>query len=84
MKCSDCVEEGKRSKIYIGGSSSTLLGWLSHYDEDGNRHDHDPNSYSTDYRCSNGHTWTKTTRHICRCGFPGSVNPMVKDNEITD
>jgi len=77
MKCPECVAEGKRSKVYIGGSSSTLMAGKTFYDEDGKLHDHDPNSYGTDYRCSNGHRWTETKVHKCWCGF-GKKNGVVK------
>ena len=67
MKCPECVAEGKRSKVYVGGHSSTLMGYLAYYDEDGKLHDHDPNVYSTNYRCSNGHKWTESKKNKCWC-----------------
>ena len=57
MKCPKCEEEGKRSKVYVGGSSSTLLGWTPYYDEDGNYHNNDPNRITTNYSCSEGHNF---------------------------
>lgn len=59
MKCLQCVKEGKKSKVYIGGSSTTLLGVSRYYDEDGNYHVYDPNIITTNYLCSNGHFWSE-------------------------
>lgn len=55
MQCPQCIEEGKRSTIVLGGGSRTLLGWTPYYDEDGNYHSHDPNRTSSSGQCSNGH-----------------------------
>jgi hypothetical protein len=61
MRCPECVNEGKKSKVYIGNTEATLLFFYPYYDEDGKFHMNDPNQYTTNYRCNNGHKWTKTT-----------------------
>jgi hypothetical protein len=58
MKCPTCVEEGKKSKVYIGETTSTLIMAYEYYDEDGNYHYDDPNIRETRYWCSNRHEWT--------------------------
>jgi len=60
MKCPKCVAEGKRSKVYIGVSTSTLVFAAAYYDEDGNFvQPPDPNTHTTQYECTNGHRWTE-------------------------
>ena len=59
MKCERCVKEGKRSTVRVEDYTRTLLAVDSYYDEDGFGHSHDPNTSTTTYRCSNGHTWKK-------------------------
>lgn len=70
MKCEQCVSEGKTSRVYEeGGGLTTLLGWSPYYDEDGKKHEHDPNGTVYSYRCSNGHKWSKVYRRKCpSCG----------------
>lgn len=65
MKCEKCQLEGKKSTIQIGMSMTTCMGTNTYYDESGNFHYHDPNSTSTDYRCSNGHEWQESSRSKC-------------------
>ncbi len=60
MKCADCEREGKRSKVYIGAQSRTLLMGARYYDEDGRYHQRDVNKTTTRYECSNGHKWAQT------------------------
>lgn len=67
MKCPTCVAEGKRSKVFVGPSTSTCMSGASFYDEDGRPHFHDPNTTTTEYRCSNDHTWKETVSAKCWC-----------------
>jgi hypothetical protein len=67
MKCPECVQNNQKSRVAVGGSTRTLLGFTPFYDEDGNYHNHDPNTTSTQYSCSNGHTWVEKTQHKCWC-----------------
>ena len=60
MKCPECVKSGLRSRVYIGLSSTTLLNWTPFYDEDGQlRNVRNPNTTTTDYTCSQGHSWSE-------------------------
>lgn len=59
MKCPECQKEGKTSRVYVGATSSTLMGFAPYYDEEGNHHHNDPNIRTTEYRCSNGHRWQR-------------------------
>ena len=61
MICGQCEREGKKSKVYVGLPTGTLMGWVSYYDEDGNYVNEDPNVTTTDYSCSNGHRFQKVT-----------------------
>lgn len=65
MKCARCSEEGKRSKVYVGASSSTLMMGEAFFDEEGRWHSHDPNTRATQYSCSEGHEWTEGRRDKC-------------------
>ena len=70
MKCPKCIEEGKRSKVFDLGRSTTLMACPSYYDEDGNHHTHDSNRISSCFECSEGHKW-KVVRDgtECWCGW---------------
>ena len=65
MKCKECIDEGKKSKVFPGGSSCTLMYCAPFYDEDGNYHHHDSNTTTTDYSCSNGHRWVVSSQGQC-------------------
>ncbi len=65
MICEQCKAEGKTSRVRGGYGISTCMGVDSYYDEKGHYHRHDPNSTGTQYSCSNGHSWSKTTYHEC-------------------
>ncbi|KAB7755227.1 hypothetical protein [Mycolicibacterium mucogenicum] len=72
MKCPECVKTDQRSKVYCHGSSSTSMGWSPFYDEDGEYHQHNPNSGEKYYKCSNGHSFTTPVRQACpnpKCHF---------------
>lgn len=62
MKCPKCVEEGKRSRVEVVSARSTLLHAPMAYDEDGVLQHHDPNTHTTTYRCSEGHSWVETMK----------------------
>ena len=75
MKCPECQRQGLTSRVYPGMSCTTLMCDMSYYDENGDFHAHNPNKTTTDYRCSNGHTWTEVTPPIeCWCGWPHPVS----------
>ena len=67
MKCPECVQNNQKSRVKVGYSTCTLLKFTSFYDEDGNYHNHDPNTTTTHYSCSNGHTWVGRVQNKCWC-----------------
>lgn len=69
MICKQCQDEGCKSRVFPGTSTSTLMLCRPFYDEDGKRHHHDINVITTNYRCSNGHTWTNHHSGQCWCGW---------------
>lgn len=69
MICPECKKQGLKSKVYIGGSTSTLMYCQPFYDKEGKYHDHDYNSHTTTYSCSNGHHWTESPPNTCWCGW---------------
>ena len=56
--CPNCKKEGKRSTVTEGAAMGTLLGWTTTYDEKGERHSDNPNSFTTGYTCSSGHKFS--------------------------
>ena len=62
MKCPECLKDGGRSRVYVDGSSTTLMGTHFYYDEDGDFHHDDPNITTTVYHCSEGHAWRSRMR----------------------
>lgn len=69
MKCMECQELGLKSKVYSQGSSSTLMGYTPYYDEDGKYHDHDANTVTEGFKCSNNHFFSKKAQKKCWCGW---------------
>ena len=65
MKCPECVQEGRKSKVYPGVTSVTAMSWGRYYDENGLLHSHDPNRHSVNYSCSNGHKWGESKLVKC-------------------
>ncbi|GAH86400.1 unnamed protein product [marine sediment metagenome] len=61
MRCPECEKNGLKSKVYVGTSSTTLLASYPYYDEEGNYHCDDPNTITTSYSCSNGHSWSESS-----------------------
>lgn len=57
MFCPVCQEKGLTSRVYPGMTLGTLMNTHSYYDENGVYHHEDPNSYTTEYSCSQGHAW---------------------------
>jgi hypothetical protein len=61
MKCPECEKEELKSRAYIGTISATQMDVRPYYDEDGNLHvPNDPNTITTEYTCSNGHSFKET------------------------
>ena len=70
MICPECKKQEKKSCVYPGMSSITAMYFPPFYDEEGHYHDHDANTTTTDYSCSNGHKWIEKTTGSCCCGWP--------------
>lgn len=68
MRCPECIADGERSRITIHGGTTTALPWSEHYDEDGVRHAHDPNTTATVLICTRGHQWTDEQQPACSVG----------------
>ena len=62
MKCSKCVEEGKRSIVTEGCSCSFPEHISNQWDEDGKLVIKEQTRIQStiDYSCSNGHNWIET------------------------
>ena len=69
MKCAECAKSGLKSRVYVGMSTVTCMGWQPYYDEDGRHHSHDPNTHQTQYSCSNAHKWAEDSSPACWCGW---------------
>jgi hypothetical protein len=69
MKCPECIAAGTPSRVYTDGCSRTLLAYRRYYDEDGVYHDHDPNTVTEYFYCSNKHVWQVKGKRPCpSCG----------------
>lgn len=78
MICSKCKELGIKSQVYDRGSSVTLMGYQSYYDEEGIFHNHNPNIRATVYTCSNKHKFIlKDKVHCPTCEY-GSDSESVE------
>lgn len=58
---------------YLNGSKTLAL---SHqfYDMNGQFHNHDGNTETHHFRCSNGHFFTEEINNKCWCGWPDNNN----------
>jgi hypothetical protein len=65
MVCPVCKEQNIKSTVNCGQSMSTLMGYLPYYDENGKYHDHDPNTITTYYSCSQGHHFSISGNGTC-------------------
>lgn len=68
MICPECKAEGLKSRVYSGGTFSTLMGYSTYWDEEGVKHTHDPNVRTTSYSCSNDHGWSESFKLPCPAG----------------
>ena len=76
MRCPTCEKDGLKSKVYIGTSTITCMGYAPYYDEEGQFHAHDPNGTQTSYQCSNGHKWMRWQYSRCWCGWSGGTSKI--------
>jgi hypothetical protein len=60
-KCAQCEHEGKKSNVFFGMKTTTLLGYTpKYYNQDGELvTNKDPNTHTQEYYCSNGHRFAK-------------------------
>lgn len=68
MKCPECIEEGKTSKVYPRGTSRTLMYSTPWYDEKGTYHNHDLNTTTEFFDCSEHHQWVESFKPQCPAG----------------
>lgn len=73
MICPQCKEEGRTSTVQDLGTTSTLMGYIAFYDEQGKRHDHNDNSITSYCKCSNGHEFEYRHQNSCWCGWVGKT-----------
>lgn len=66
-RCPTCRAENRKSKVYPGACSSTLLGFTPFYDEEGRYHYHNPNTSNCSFQCSNGHQWNES--EVAKCHY---------------
>ena len=70
MVCPKCKDEGKTSKVFDEGAMTTLMYCEPYYDENGIYHNHDYNTVTYYYRCSNGHHIREKGHKKCpNCDF---------------
>lgn len=77
MRCPECVANDQRSTVYAPSAGrSTLMAGQRFYDEDGTLHDHDPNTTTYSFACSNGHSWVESEKRACPApSCPFNANP---------
>jgi len=72
--------------VYQGAGFSTSMAGQLFWDEDGRRHNHDPNTTTWSFRCSNGHEWSVTQPHNCPvegCEWKRAMTDACRDTEPT-
>jgi len=70
VKCPECMKEGVTSTVRQLSVERTMLHAQEFFDEEGQAHIHDPNTFSTVYMCSNNHKWKQSQKNKCWCGWP--------------
>ena len=81
--CPVCQEDNQTSKVTEQGSSTTCLYCEPFYDEEGNYHNHDRNTTTTVFKCSNGHTFVRKGHAGCNvkdCTFKETYQITKLDN----
>jgi len=63
--CPVCEKQGKKSKVFSNGCSSTLMAFGNYHDKDGNYHYHDFNITTEYYECEFGHTFIRKGHGGC-------------------
>lgn len=65
MKCPVCVKLGMKSTLQGGPGTVTAMYCPPYYDEDGNYHNHDNNTTTSGFKCSNGHSFVTEGHGAC-------------------
>lgn len=65
MICPICRERNLKSKVYIGSSKLNTIMGSAYYDEEGIYHFHGNSATTTNYNCSNRHSFSVTTKMAC-------------------
>lgn len=74
--CEQCRGQGIASYVTAEGPSVvTAVYRPPFFDENGYRHDHDPNRGTSSLKCSRGHRFTRTSYGSCWCGWQGGQAP---------
>jgi len=60
MRCPTCFQAKQKSTTYQGILTTTAERYNQYQDNEGRRHDHDPNILKLNYYCTNQHIWTIT------------------------
>lgn len=63
-KCEECLKENKTYSVQEPQYGTTTLMGISpaYWDEEGKYHEsYNPNTTTYEYRCSNGHSWLKSS-----------------------
>ncbi len=84
MKCHFCLKEGLKSVLYPGASMTTLMGFGKWYDEDGNLHNHDGNTVTSPFHCSEGHYYHTKGHNPCPapgCGWPHEEPEFIRTDQ---
>ena len=70
--CNILVSNGKCGALAVEnlGGSTNAMGVSSFFDGEGRSHLHDPNRWSSSYRCAAGHIFTLSEIRPCWCGWP--------------
>lgn len=66
MRCPTCVQKKDPHYVYRVQRVPTTKESTVFWDNDDVKHIHNPNTWETDYRCSQGHTFTRReTKEFC-------------------
>ena len=82
MICPVCKENNEKSTVTSHGSMSTLMAYMSTYDEEGHMHYHDGNRITTDFTCSNGHKFASVRKGSPCPSYPEHCDYDGGDEEI--
>lgn len=74
-----CPDGREDCRFYIGGRSSTLIGWTQVFDREGRPLNQDPNTHKTAMSCSScGRCWQRCERGDERWWESGSPESLLR------